>query len=493
MNFKQQLFFSKHRYILPAIAGLLLSGNGIAQSRLQEIEYQLSKRGTAITGQIGTTVITNESELYKKISERSFVNYTQKISYTNDTLSSPVIHYKCRFKDSIIFNNVRFKSAIDFSLARCAGPISFHQSELEGKAVFSWAQFHSIAVFSRSKFRGEAVFQHAIFKSSCDFFQSHFYSFADFYGSQFNGNSNFGNTSFRNETDFSFIELNADCTFKNADFFKSCLFNNSEINSTLDFSGARFDSIASFSGCSVKGTLVFNNVTLPQLLDLSEMESIANVIDLTQIKSNGKSDGYCYINLINTDISKIKLRYENFRLWFPGNTGYETKCKVYEELLGSLNAFGFKGSYEKVDIEYQQLKYEHKNQFIKNKFQQVWWNYGYSKEAIFVWLFWIVLLLTLINTMFIRSLMSSIYEMKYLNHAKIVERYRLHHPCLAFFLNIPTGFLYTVILLAGGAFGIKFNSDQIRFPNFVGMLYIVSIGLLGISCSAFIVKFIFDL
>src|SRR6218665_2319211 len=419
MNFK--IHSSKPHRILSTIAVIFLSSCSFAQFSLTEIEYKLSKGTATISDILGDTVLTNESSQYKKITGHSFVNYMQKISFTNDILPFPVDHYKCRFKDSIIFNNVRFKSTVDFSLVRCTEPVSFHQSTLEGKTIFSWAQFYTAVVFSRSKFMGEAIFKYAIFNGSCDFFQSHFYSAADFYGCRFNNAANFANITFRNEIDFSFSQLNADCTFKNAEFSKNALFNNMEIKNTLDFSGARFGDLVSFSGCSVKGTLMFNNITLPRLLDLSKMESIANVIDLTQIRSKSESDSYCYINLINTDISKIKLRYENFRLWFPPSTGYETKCKVYEELLSSMNAFGFKNSYETVDIEYQQLKYAHKNQFIKNKFQQVWWNYGYSKEAIFVWLFWIVLLLTLINSLFIRSLMGSIYEMKYLDRAKVVE------------------------------------------------------------------------
>lgn len=83
--------------------------------------------------------------------------------------------------------------------------------------------------------------------------------------------------------------------------------------------------------------------------------------------------------------------------------------------------------------------------------------------------------------------------MSFLNFEKIQSRSKLHHPILKFFLNIPTGFLYTVILLMGGAFGMRFNAYQIKLPNFLGLAYIISIGLLGISCSAFILNFIFEL
>ncbi|MCW3102339.1 MAG: Uncharacterized protein JWO09_779 [Bacteroidetes bacterium] len=478
--------------ILLLLSGLFSFQCSLAQDQLQAIEEKFSRSGRAIADSIGGSPITNEFELYGKATSRTFHNFEMKIDSSNCSINSLVDYYKGRIKDSIMFNSVHFMSGLDFSLARCAGFISIHQCQIDGKSLFLWSQFNSGCVFSRSKFSGDAVFQHAVFNNATDFFQSDFNGIADFYGSQFNGISNFGNSSFFNESNFSFSSFNNECSFTNTEFGKACLFNNCEINATLDFSGAKFDSIADFSCCRLKGSIVFNNCVLPAKMDLSGIESISTVIDLTQIKSNEKQQR-CRINLIDTDISKIKMLYENFELWFPDHTSFETKCKVYEGLLASLDGFGFKASYKKLDIEYQQLKYIHNNQCIKNKFQEIWWNYGYNKEAIFMWLFRIVLLLTLINTLLIKSLLGSVYEMKYLNLLRINEYYKLHHPVLAFFLSMPTGFLYTVILLVGGAFGIKFSSDQIRFPSFIGMLYIISVGLLGISCSAFVIKFIFDL
>lgn len=480
------------RLIFFLLAWSLPAGHAYGQNRLEEIEKNIRKAGMAITNMIGDSAITNESGLYKKISNRRFTDFDWKINHSNDTIGAVQDYYKYRFKDSILFNNTCFWQDLDLSLARCVSYVSFHLSELHGKALFSWTQFHTSVVFSRSKFRKDAIFQHAVFDGSTDFFQSHFYAAADFYGSRFGENTNFGNIRSFKEANFSFTQIDADCSFKNAELIQCCLFNNSQINACLDFSGARFDSLANFSCCTVKGSIVFNNTTLPAFLDLSGISSINGIIDLTQIKMNEKSRP-CFINLVDSDVSKIRLHYEDFQLWFPANTSYETKCKAYEGLLRSLHSFGFISGYEKLDIEYLQLKYAYHGQYIKNEFQRAWWNYGYDKERIFSWLFWIVLLLTIINSLFIRSLMGSIYEMKYLNYSKVSERYKLHHPLLAFFLNIPTGFLYTVILLVGGAFGIKFSSDQLRFPNFIGMLYIISVGLLGISCSAFVLKFIFDL
>ncbi len=461
------------------------------QHTLDSIENRFSTKEITLADSVGDSIITNELKLYKKISSRCVVNFCKKIDRSSDIIKKGADYYKYRFKDSVIFNNMYFGSDVDFSLAKCASFVSFHQSVMGGKALFQWAQFHDV-VFSRINFMHAAVFQHAVFDGSCDFFESHFYTNTDFYGSQFYDVTNFGNTSFGKETDFSFTNLDANCIFRNAEFGRVCLFNNSTINATLDFTGAKFDSLAAFSFCSLKGLIIFSNTTLPAYLDLSGVEPLNSIIDLTQTKTS-ETEGCCRINLINADVSKIKLAYENFQLWFPEHTSYETKCKVYEDLLTSLHSFGFNRGYQKLDIEYKQLQYRNNNQFVKNKIQQIWWNYGYDKEKIFTWIFWIVLTLTVINSLFIRLLMGSIYEMKYLDHSKIVERHKLHHPLLDFFLNIPTGFLYTVILLAGGAFGIKFNSDQIRFPNFIGMLYIISIGLLGISCSAFLLKFIFNL
>jgi hypothetical protein len=180
-------------------------------------------------------------------------------------------------------------------------------------------------------------------------------------------------------------------------------------------------------------------------------------------------------------------------MWFPDGTSSSIKHTVYNELLQTLKGEGLETSYQKLDIEYQQLKYREKNQFISDFFQRIWWNYGYEKERIFSWILWITIFLTIINTLFLYSLMGSIYEMNFLNYDRVQEHRTLHHPFLGFFLNLPTGFCYTVILLMGGAFGIKFNSSQIKLPGFLGLIYIITIGLIGISFSAFILNLIIDL
>lgn len=465
---------------------------GYGQDRLDEIERSFLERGITISDSIGGAAVKNEFELYTKITERSFIMYGAKIYVANVVYGDKKDYYNYRFLDSISFNHVQFQAGVDFSLSNFHKTANLHQSKFDDKAYFRWTLFYEDAIFSRAAFEKDVDFVNADFMKKANFFQAKFHSTTDFHGVKFNEEANFINAGFKASSDFSFSEINKKATFRNAEFSGIFSINNSTINGEVDFFGARFDSIADFSNSDINGTLNFNNAVLPGFLDLSGITTIANSIDLTEVKVNERYR-ICRINLVNSDISKIKLRYDNFLLWFPSHTGYDAKCNIYDALLTTLKTNGYQTSYQKLDIEYQKFKYEANGQEFQSYVQEAWWNYGYNKERIFVWVFRIIVLLTLINTLFLKTLMEKVYEMSFLNYEKIRERAQLHHPILNFFLNIPTGLIYTIILLIGGVFGMGFSSSEIKIPNFIGMVYIISAGLLGLSCSAFILNFIFKL
>ncbi len=436
--------------------------------------------------------IDNHFDIYNRITSRSTIVKTDTLAYSNKSFSEPKDYYNYHFVSPVDFNRVEFQDVFDFSLSHCFKSVNWHQSVFYSEAFFTWSKFDDEVVFSRTTFKKNVDFIRIVFDQDADFFQSNFHGVADFYGTKFNKDLNFINSNFYAAAIYSFAIFNGDANFRNAEFSDNALFNNSELNSIVDFSGTQFDSIVDFSGSSINGDLIFDNVTLPSFLDLSNISTIKNTLDLTEVKPSEKYR-ICEINLLNTDISKIKMRYDNFILWFPENTSYDAKCNVYNALLTSFQNYGFQTSYEKLDIEFQEFKFIENDHKLRNHFQKIWWNYGYDKGAIFAWVLWIVSILTVINTLFINVLMGKIYEISFLNYEKIKARFKLHHPILSFCLNIPTGFLYTLILLIGGAFGMGFNSSQIKFPNFIGLIYIISIGLLGISCTAFMLNYIFEL
>lgn len=463
-----------------------------SSEKLNEIEKQFSSKGIVISNSINEKVINNKFSLYSKITNRTTFEHFSNINVANVVFPDVMDYYNFWFRKEIIFNKVVFNKTFDFTLSKCDSSANFYQSSFLEAVKFSWVIFNGDLNMSRSKFYDNVEFVRTYFNGYVDFFKSRFNNHIDFYGVKIKKGLNFSNSQLVNGVDLSFSDLYGDISFRNAELGGEVYFNNSQINNNLDFTGCKFDSLLDLSNSSINSNVLFSNSTLPSFMDLSNIRVINNLIDLTDVKTNLRYK-VCRLNLVNTDISKIKLRYDNFKLWFPKNTSYEIKCNVYDAMLTVFKNNGYSNSYKNLDIEYQKFKYQYNNQLLNNFIQEIWWNYGYNKEKIFSWIIWITFVLTFINTIFIKYLMGNVYEMNFLNYDRIIDRNKLHHPVITFFLNIPTGFLYTIILLMGGAFGMRFNAYQIKLPNFLGLMYIISIGLLGISCSAFILNFIFEL
>jgi hypothetical protein len=124
---------------------------------------------------------------------------------------------------------------------------------------------------------------------------------------------------------------------------------------------------------------------MPDILDFSNVK-ITEEVDFSKAK---KVDSICKINIYGTDISKIKLRYEMFKLYFPkkDNIPFELQANVYEQLLNNFKKNGYIRSYEKLDKEYKELYYIEKGGMYKivNLFQKYWWGYGYDKLSILLY------------------------------------------------------------------------------------------------------------
>ncbi len=90
---------------------------------------------------------------------------------------------------------------------------------------------------------------------------------------------------------------------------------------------------------------------------------------------------------MGTDVSKIKLPYINFKLWFPDSTTtFAQKSNLYEQMLKKVKADGFIQSFEKLDAEYQEFRYLEKGYIyytVLNWVAKNWSGYGYKKELVF--------------------------------------------------------------------------------------------------------------
>jgi uncharacterized protein YjbI with pentapeptide repeats len=176
---------------------------------------------------------------------------------------------------------------------------------------------------------------------------------------EFTKGANFYESTFRKTVDLTQSTF-LDASFSNADFqdtaefaltmFKKRVsFTNAKFNKQAFFIFTKFADEANFSGIITSDSTSFNfdGASFPDLLDFSFIRNIHNTIDLTYASFDSTKRyseairKWHYINLYNSDISKIKIDYQHFRLCFySGGTNY----KLGENSTGDkVNSFIIKG------------------------------------------------------------------------------------------------------------------------------------------------------
>lgn len=450
------------------------------------------------------------------------IHYYKSINYSNDTLMS--WNYKfnildfndtAKFSNAIfqgraIFTDAQFKEFANFQLAKFYGDAHFNYSRFSKGANF-WGTFHGAANFQGSYFKSYTVFldfgSAAYFGSSTfldnsDFSEARFLGKADFEKSHFNSISNFSsaiffravffkNTQFDSIADFGESHFDDNACFKEAIFndntnFQSSIFfsiadfRETHFNSVVDFGRAQFDSTTYFLKAQFPETAIFDNAILPDTLNFSHIKNIGKEIDLTLAKTKSKNDT-CNIYLFSSDISKIKIDYNKFKLYFDeqDSLSVDQKASVYNSLLEKFKKDGFNDSYKNLDIEFRNFKAENGNWIEKifNSINEWWWNYGYDRWWIFPKIIYFVFLFSIPIFVFFNDL-RKVYEIEFVeNYFKKTNR-RLSSQIFA-------SFSYCCILF----FGLKINIDKIKKLN-GWMIYIFMVYLIGLICLGYLFNFI---
>jgi uncharacterized protein YjbI with pentapeptide repeats len=154
---------------------------------------------------------------------------------------------------------------------------------------------------------------------------------------EFTKGANFYESTFRKTVDLTQSTF-LDASFSNAEFQDTALFfitefkkgvnfTNAKFKKYVFFSSAKFARVASFNGIITTDSTDFNfdGASFPDLLDFSFVKNIHNTIDLTSASFDSTklytetTRKWHYINLYDSDISKIKIDYQHFRLCFFAN------------------------------------------------------------------------------------------------------------------------------------------------------------------------------
>lgn len=398
---------------------------------------------------------------------RVFAEAVDGMSYAGYTGAKEVKNVSgsfCVFDAPVVFKLSKFKQRVDLS-----------ETEFQRNADFMRAEFDKDVKFRRVKFHSESGFRFARFKSDAEFGETSFVGNANFIGAKFESTAGFVSANFGSAVSFEGTRFNSVALFDKVSF-----------GSELSFNDAEFGTLADFRGASFGAVVDFNGALLPDRLNLSDVKFVAYELDFSSAKRNS---GFCFVNLLGADISRVRLRYNIFRLWFPdsvsGSSGdwtgvkFEDKCNVYEQLLKNFETNGYTDSYEKLDIEYHQMRYAEKGQWYWDLIQKYWWNYGYCKWYIFLWIGGLMTLFTLLNIGLYPHLSSNVYRIRSL--AK---------------LEMPTGLrrivvqpLYALTYTGFIFFGVKIDPDGIEKVD--GWLYyIFFIYIVGLICLGYLANYI---
>jgi|GEM_PF-6884474 len=207
-----------------------------------------------------------------------------------------------------------------------------------------------------------------------------------------------------------------------ANHYKSNVyFTSDHVRDLMSFAQDTFDKTITFNDITFgkNAQLNFSGAVLPDTIDFSGCNRISNIIDLTaaSFKNPLRTDTLHddipyrrhYINLYKSDISKFRLDYDHFQLYFPRGIKPEEKNSVYEALLNNFKTHGQSKSYQLLDTSYKNFRYRDRGQGWRIYIDKWWWNYGYNKELVFVHSLFFLLFFSFITFWILNFLNDEVY------------------------------------------------------------------------------------
>lgn len=426
------------------------SKNSIGQLKW---EYYITRPDTIETfvtsprlnnGHNGNTIsrTTTYAQLFIYVSADSNYVFLNPVKFTNCDFSSrneidnETIHWNsCKFNSVAIFENIGLLK--DFNL---------DNSYFNDTCIY-YSGFTSRKTTINGKLVGEIYPGKKIIFSNCTFKRGIFFNNslikhqeADLYGSY----------------------------FKNDVIFENC-----ELNGKADFSKTNFDSTSS---------LIFFDTFLPDTLDLSDCK-VGGYINLLNTYPK-KKDFRSQLNIMGTDVTKVKLQYKNFHLFIPDSVlddpnKIDVVSNIYELLLNNFERDGFQDSYRSLDIEYKKWQSKRDWTLIISNY---WWNFGYSKWRILIFTTGFLLLFSLFNYKAFHNL-QLVYP---------IEKLVNYKPGFAYNKRSLLVKKYFVALVYTGYIFFKFGIDFKNF-NFKPLRYVAVILFeytIGLLCTGFLINWI---
>jgi hypothetical protein len=244
---------------------------------------------------------------------------------------------------------------------------------------------------------------------------------SDLSGVSFEGNLIFHQVTFQKESEFLNATFLKALQFINVKFNKDVLFSVSTFQGNSLFLNCVFSERVSFMGANGKGKILFTDSQMPNVLDFSMIDSLkvdfrgslTDSLKNRELKIRTSFSGEsinnllktsqelekCIIILKGTNLSNVTLPYDSF--WVDvTNYSYEEKTALYEKLIKKCKEEGMDESVIGWSTELKKIENLHNFPTIGhflNWFQRIFWNYGFTKSLILVWILGVFLLFNLLN------------------------------------------------------------------------------------------------
>jgi hypothetical protein len=297
--------------------------------------------------------------------------------------------------------------------------------------------------------------------------------------------------TFKEWADFSYCRFDTDVEF-DFDTIQSFGLSGASIHRNIFFEGTQFNKNAYFNNLELgdSAKMFFLDTTLPDSLFFSNIIKIPSEIDLTiaNYKSPGRYDCHDNYNkhnifLYQTDVSKLHFNYKFFNLIFEDNMHKthileDERIAMYESVLKNFKDRGQLESYRLLDLEYQKYKWGKPYFHWLWWLPFIWWNYGYTKELIFLWTIGLLLVFTFINYFCLEYLNEKVYKVDF-NSA-------MPKSGPSILRKLWHSFLYTSSIF----FRLNLKSENFKFNRAWYAAYILIINILGIICMAYLANYV---
>jgi hypothetical protein len=374
------------------------------------------------------------------------------------------------FKEIFSFYNVVVEPTLDLSFSRFYKGLNLESTDFCKKVSFYFSEFREPVVLLENKFNDTTIlsaltFDKDLHLSNCKFCKPVGFEYADFKGI----------------ADFTRNQFKDSVNFVRAKVEHNLYFNDTKFSNYINLSNLRFRN---------NSNIYFANTVLPDTIDFSFNDSLLQSVDFTIANFATKKNTKHLISLFKSNIEKIHIDYNHFRLYFPDTLfddirnkrvyfSNDDKQTIYERMLKNFKDNGQNESYKLLDIEFKRYKWKNSWASFLPCLPYYWNHFGYDKQLVFAWTLYFMVLFTLVNFFIMPYLNDKVYKVSIIPPLYEMENklYRLWY-----------SFVYTSIIF----FKLTLKIEGVNFRNILGSMYILLMYLSGIICLAYIASFILN-